>query len=53
MRNGYEEEFVAELKFGECLPQSCRDEELSARYDFPDQRKLLSGQPMVANRIVE
>ncbi|MEW8051277.1 MAG: DEAD/DEAH box helicase [Candidatus Thiodiazotropha sp.] len=48
-----DEEFIAELKFGECLPQSCRDEELAARYDFSDQRKVLSGQPMVSVRVVE
>ncbi len=48
-----DEEYIAELKFGECLPQSCRDEELAARYDFSDQHKLLAGQPMVSIGVVE
>lgn len=48
-----DEEFVTELKFGECLPQNLRDEELAARYDFSDQYSLLLKQPMASIQIRE
>ncbi len=44
-------EFVDELKFGECLPQGCRDEELATRYDISEQSKLLSGYPLIMVRV--
>lgn len=46
-----DEEFIAELKFGECLPESFRDEELAARYDFSDELTLLSGHPLISIRL--
>ena len=47
-----DEAFIAELKFGECLPRDCRDRELAARYDTKDELALLVSYPLVSMRAV-
>jgi ATP-dependent Lhr-like helicase len=44
------ESFIAELKFGECLPPRCREQELAARYDTAEALALLAGYPLVLMR---
>ena len=39
-------EFIDELKFGECLPQSIRERELAARYDISAEYKQIAGYSM-------
>ncbi|MGB5834514.1 MAG: ATP-dependent helicase, partial [Thiohalocapsa sp.] len=39
-------EFIDELKFGECLPQSIRERELAARYDVSAEYKQIAGYAM-------
>ncbi len=45
-----DEAFIAELKFGECLPRDCRDRALAARYDPKDELALLVSYPLVSMR---
>jgi len=39
-------EFIDELKFGECLPQSIRERELAARYDISEERRQIANCPL-------
>ena len=39
-------EFIDELKFGECLPQSIRERELAARYDISEERQQIASCPL-------
>jgi ATP-dependent Lhr-like helicase len=41
-----DEDFIAELKFGECLPAELRDREINARYDCSEALALLASAPM-------
>ena len=43
-----DEAFINELKFGECLPPRCREQELAARYNTADALALLAGYPLVS-----
>ncbi len=43
-----DEEFLSELKFGECLPESMRSDELRARYGFSSELDALIHQPLDA-----
>ncbi len=44
-------EFIAELKFGECLPAALRDREINARYDCSETLALLARLPMAVIRL--
>jgi ATP-dependent Lhr-like helicase len=46
-------EFIAELKFGECLPAELRDREIHARYDCSEALALLARSPMAVVRLIE
>ena len=43
--------FIAELKFGECLPAELRDRVIRARYDCSDVLALLARSPMATIRL--
>ena len=46
-----DETFIAELKFGECLPAELREREMIARHDCSDALALLASVPMAAIRL--
>jgi len=46
-----DEDFIAELKFGECLPAELRDREINARYDCSEALALLASAPMAVIRL--
>jgi len=41
-----DEDFIAELKFSECLPPALREMEIAARYDCAEAMALLRHQPL-------
>ena len=41
-----DDDFIAELKFGECLPPALRDMEIRMRYDCSAAVAVLRGQPL-------
>ena len=44
-------EFIAELKFGECLPPDLKDREINARYDCFEALALLARLPIAVIRL--
>jgi ATP-dependent Lhr-like helicase len=48
-----DEEFLQELKFGECLSTSAKERELRARYSVSKQVKQIASSPMIALRIYQ
>lgn len=46
-----DEAFIAELKFGECLPAELREREMIARHDCSDALALLASVPMAVMRL--
>lgn len=48
-----EEEFLQELKFGECLPNSAKEGELRERYSVSKQVSQIASYPMIALQIYQ